>query len=583
MKKLFLVALNLLILTSVVTAVYHYYIAELDSELLVECDFSYSADVNSVTLSCDVDDEDSIISDDYPLVLSLFDNDDSVVYIYNLEDGENEILLNSLDYNAEFSISIDGYNYLGEEFVSSNFYEYEFSTIIENLIIPSWVFVEQNLSDTEYSFLINLSDDDNCTTSVDITLYDSSNNVLLTHNYTDLANLEFMFTDLVPESQYYVDVQINYVINDFNQTEIILLPEEFITLRTLLTPSVDLINVFNNNINLTFDLIKDNKDATSVVYTIELIDLESNVLYSEITSENSISLVITDITGDYYISVKASYLFNGVNYNDVELAVYSIYNNALSNFFTIPTVNIVNTDLPLSNYDDYDDYIYTFFNSGVDEFTIYCEAPVDCSELVLNELYSHIPFQMTDLVHAYFDINEINFSYSSVELNFTLNKEYTAFEINQVDQEINNILNTIINESMTDYEKILAVHDYIINNAVYDSDCLENSSLCDNDHTAIGILFDGNAVCEGYAHTMDIMLRALRIPTFKISSEVHQWNAVYVDGEWYHLDATWDDPVSNNGSNTLTYNYFLVSSVELLALDTTDAHTYITTYVNFID
>lgn len=583
MKKLFLVALNLLVLTSIITTVHYYYIAELDSELTVECDFSYSAGDNIVILDCDVDDEDSIISDDYPVILSLYDNNDILVSIYPLEAGENEILLNALEYNSLFLISIDGYNYLGEEYISSNFYEYEFSTIIENLIIPSWIFVEENLSDTEYSFLINLIDDDNCTTSVDITLYDSSNNVLLTHNYTDLDNLEFMFTDLIPESHYYVDVQINYVINDFNQNHIILIPEEFITLRTLLTPSVDLINIFNNHINLTFDLIKDNKDGTDVVYTIELIDFESNVLYSEITSENSISLEITDITGDYYISIKASYVFNEVNYDDVELAVYSIYNNALSNFFIIPTVIIVNTDLPLSNYDDYDDYIYTFFNSGMDEFTIYCEAPVDCGELVLNELYSHIPFKMADLVHAYFDINEINFSYSSVELNFTLSKEYTSSEINQVDQEINSILNAIIGESMTDHEKVLVVHDYVVNNTVYDSTCLENSSLCDNDHTAIGILFDGNAVCEGYAHTIDIMLRALRIPTFKISSDTHQWNAVYVDGVWYHLDATWDDPVTHNGSNVLTYNYFLVSSVNLLTLDSTDAHTYNTTYVNFIN
>ena len=265
------------------------------------------------------------------------------------------------------------------------------------------------------------------------------------------------------------------------------------------------------------------------------------------------------------------------------MAVYSIYNNALSNFFTISTVNIVNTDLPLTSYDDYDDYIYTLFNSGLDEFSIYCEAPVDCSELVLNDLYNRIPFQMADLVHAYYDINEIGFSYSSTVIDFTLSREYSAFEISQVDQEINTILNTIINETMTDHEKVLAVHDYVVNNVVYDEACLNDSNTCDNDHTAIGVLFDGNAVCEGYAHSIDIMLRALRIPTFKISSETHQWNAVYIDDVWYHLDATWDDPVSNNGSNTLTYDFFLVSSVDLLSLDDTGAHTYLTDYVDFIN
>ena len=136
---------------------------------------------------------------------------------------------------------------------------------------------------------------------------------------------------------------------------------------------------------------------------------------------------------------------------------------------------------------------------------------------------------------------------------------------------------------MTDYEKILAVHDYIINNSVYDTDCLDNELTCDNDHTAIGILFDHNAVCEGYAHAVDIMLRALRIPTIKVSSITHQWNAVYYDEAWYHLDATWDDPVTHNGTDLLEHDYFLITSAELETLDDSDSHDFDTQFVNFIE
>lgn len=47
----------------------------------------------------------------------------------------------------------------------------------------------------------------------------------------------------------------------------------------------------------------------------------------------------------------------------------------------------------------------------------------------------------------------------------------------------------------------------------------------------------------------------------------HVWNAVFLDGEWLHLDLTWDDPVSSDGKDYLYHKYFLISTDELITAD----------------
>ncbi len=583
MKKFLLVLLNIIVLISVGTAVYHYYLVELDSSITVECDYDYDVELNSMILDCDVIDVDLISSNDYPLTLFLYDESDSIVLEEVLQVGSNEIILDSLNYNSLYLITVEGYNYIKEEYISTTFLDYGFSTARENINIPTWTYLEVSITDSEYRFEIEIIDLDECVTSVDIVLTNSSNIEVVNHNYTGIDNLEFSFITLDPDSIYYVDIMINYSINIFDQLNNITISKDFTTITTPTLPTASILHVINDNVNLTFNLLTNDNDAEFITYTIELIDFESNVLYSEVTSDYIIIIPTDEIESNFYISVTASYIFNDTNYYSIELDTYSVLNNAISNFFTIPGLNITDTSLPLTSYDDYDDYIFTFFNQGTAEFSIYCEAPVNCNELVENELYSVIPFLMTDFVHAYFDVDEISYSYTSTQLNITLQHEYTNQDILDLDQEINTILDTIITGSMTDYEKILAVHDYVIDNTVYDSSCLENIATCDTDHVAIGVIFDGNAVCEGYAHTIDIMLRSLGIPTFKLSSSTHQWNAVYYNDAWYHLDATWDDPVTNNGSNILLHNYFLITNAELVGLDTSDSHTFSTTYVYFIE
>jgi hypothetical protein len=583
MKKFALILINIAIFVSVATVMYHSYKESLNSNLDVDCVYNYVVVSNSMDVSCEVRDSDSIISDESPIKIYVLDTNDQIVYESVFIKGNNILSLMDLEFNSQYTISIQGYDFINEVYVLTEYSNFSFSTAKSDIVIPTYVLNENSVTESEYYFSIDITDEVNYIESIDISLLDKNNELLISQNYEDLSNLDFSFTDLNPETQYSIVVTINYIINDFDEISSLTDTKIFTTNEPKLSPSAVISNVVNTDLTVSFDLDTNNQDASDVTYTIELIDQSENVIHTEEMLNSEVIIDVDAISGNYYISIKASYTLNGSTYTDIELDTYYIYSNSLYNFFSLPTVQIVNTELPLTSYDDYNDYIFTYLNEGVEEFTIVCEAPVDCAELVNNDLYSDIPFLITDLVHAYNDINSINYSYTSTLLNVTIGREYSIEEINLIDQEIDLIIHSIIDESMTDYEKILTVHDYIINNTVYDSECFDDINQCDNDHTAIGVLFDGFAVCEGYSHTVDIMLRALQIPTFRLSSLSHQWSAVYYDGGWYHLDATWDDPVTMNGSNVLRDNFFLITSAELDVEDSSASHDYNNKFVNFME
>jgi transglutaminase/protease-like cytokinesis protein 3 len=63
---------------------------------------------------------------------------------------------------------------------------------------------------------------------------------------------------------------------------------------------------------------------------------------------------------------------------------------------------------------------------------------------------------------------------------------------------------------------------------------------------------------------MQLFLEKLNIKSYRVSSEMHIWNALYLNNEWLNLDLTWDDPVASDGENYLEHNYFLIDTATLL-------------------
>jgi len=124
-----------------------------------------------------------------------------------------------------------------------------------------------------------------------------------------------------------------------------------------------------------------------------------------------------------------------------------------------------------------------------------------------------------------------------------------------VDAMIAKIIKELKLEAATDYQKVKLIHDYIINNSSYDLSMRKSS--------AYNLLVDKSAVCEGYALAAYRLFLAAGLESRIISglgnNEPHAWNIVKVDGKWYNIDLTWDDPVSSSGKPILKYDYFLKS------------------------
>lgn len=108
----------------------------------------------------------------------------------------------------------------------------------------------------------------------------------------------------------------------------------------------------------------------------------------------------------------------------------------------------------------------------------------------------------------------------------------------------------------SDYERALAVHDYLVRNCAYDAgDAPAQASF-----TAYGALVLKSAVCQGYSDAFELVMERLGIPCVVVDSEEmgHAWNMVLVGGAWYHVDVTWDDPSPDGGPEAaVSYVFFL--------------------------
>lgn len=148
-------------------------------------------------------------------------------------------------------------------------------------------------------------------------------------------------------------------------------------------------------------------------------------------------------------------------------------------------------------------------------------------------------------------------------MNFSVSYYQTLQQVQYVDNQIAHILSQIIHEGMNDHEKVKAVHDYVVLNVAYDQ------SYNDRLNAPYFALTTGKTMCNGYAMLVYQMLQKLDIPVRLISGTSkgigHAWNLVQIDGHWYHLDATWDDPVPDV-KGRVVYHYYLLTD-DMIAKD----------------
>lgn len=219
---------------------------------------------------------------------------------------------------------------------------------------------------------------------------------------------------------------------------------------------------------------------------------------------------------------------------------------------------------------------YTIINSGTENFTFYCNNSYtnctnDVEQLVKDkDILSHI----NNFVHPYNSFKNISTSFDNYgEVNIKVNKIYSKEDIILLNNKIDEIINKEIKQNMNDRQKITVIHNYIINNGRYATDKIREKSPNNSYNKANDILMNGYGLCSSYADAMAIFLYKLGIENYKIASDVHIWNLVYINNKWLHLDLTWDDPITTSGKDKLENIFLLINNDRLKELKV-EKHNY---------
>ena len=225
------------------------------------------------------------------------------------------------------------------------------------------------------------------------------------------------------------------------------------------------------------------------------------------------------------------------------------------------------------NYYELLNVYYTILNSGQEEFSFRCHKEYEGCLKDIKTLANdqNTLSDINNYVHPFNGFSHIETEYDSVgRISLKIRHTYTEEEKLKIQQEVDRIFNELYNPNVTQMENIRIFHDYIINNSKYDVDRTTKGQKLYKSETAYGPLFQGYAVCGGYTDLMELFLEKMNIKSYKISSEKHIWNGVELDGKWYHLDLTWDDPVASDGNDYLEHNYFLVNTEDLQTQEKTE-------------
>lgn len=143
---------------------------------------------------------------------------------------------------------------------------------------------------------------------------------------------------------------------------------------------------------------------------------------------------------------------------------------------------------------------------------------------------------------------------------------YSKEDVEKYESQIEQIKNQIITQvnEKDDYQKIKMIHDYLIDSIEYENDLTQKHV-----YDIYGALINRRCVCEGYAKAFQYLMNELGIENIivigtgtnsKNETENHAWNYVKLEGQWYAVDVTWDDPIITGGgklTNKSKYEYFL--------------------------
>lgn len=223
------------------------------------------------------------------------------------------------------------------------------------------------------------------------------------------------------------------------------------------------------------------------------------------------------------------------------------------------------------------DLIFEALDNNSAAISLYDVPEAEVTKAYEQIVYEHPEFFWADHGYSWTVTSGVGRTIIELKPKLAESMDTIADKRQQLDAAVDAIL-ADIPAAATDYEKALYVHDYLVLNTEYDSaayariQASPDQSILDDADTAYGCIVNHLAVCDGYAKAFHLLMNRLGIEAGRVfgiaDGESHAWNYIALDGDYYYVDVTWDDPVAVDGSavenNIVSHEYFCITTDSLL-------------------
>jgi hypothetical protein len=313
-------------------------------------------------------------------------------------------------------------------------------------------------------------------------------------------------------------------------------------------------------------------DPDNWKFALDILSEKGGLLPEDVEKFQKPILTKDDIVGITYSALRTK------NSNDVSLLQLLIDKNVvkLQDAQKVALIDVSNPD-KLYTPTDKDLIYYAIKNAlirAVDEVNL-SRYPASSSN---EKVFSIINQVIDDNPEILYYEGCTYWSNGRLQLNYRKDKATCLSHLEELNKRVDEIIQEIIKPNMTDYEKEQAAHDYIITHTRYDMKNYKKGTIPPESYSAYGTLVLGIGVCEGYAESMKLILDRLGIECLLVpgnsKGQNHVWNMVKIDESYYHVDLTWDDPVSSDGTDLLIYDYFNLTDSEMAKDHSWDTKAY---------
>ena len=287
----------------------------------------------------------------------------------------------------------------------------------------------------------------------------------------------------------------------------------------------------------------------------------------------SILITLVVLTGISIANVNTVYAETEVIEADGGIVTVEYLEEDITKITVEPTGLINYVDFMPQLYSNTESTDYSECYKKIHESILNFETEIDVSEwnIPIEEEESFFP----KFIHLYPDIFYINryclYNYNDsiitkIEISFSMDQSEIQTKKKELDEALNNVIASVDTTGLNDLQKALAYHDYLAAHTKY---ALQNDEYTKPlVNSVYGALVNNNTACEGYSGAYKLIMDRLGIETYMVLSTKanHAWNIIKIDGKWYYVDVTHDDPTWDVLGRVF-HTFFALGYNELLAID----------------